>query len=154
MTPSVRRPSPSPSSSAATATMRANRRRDTRPEMALRRLLHARGHRFRVDLPIRLGDRICRPDVVFRSRKVAVFVDGCFWHSCPLHGSLPRSNAGYWVPKLRSNEERDRRTTAELAELGWTVIRIWEHEDPANAVNRIEGALRRPGPGAPSSRLR
>lgn len=127
-------------SNATRRTMRANRRRDTAPELALRRALHSRGYRYRVDYrPIPHLQR--RADLVFTAQRVAVFVDGCFWHSCPEHGTLPKSNADYWIPKLTRNVERDRETDALLAESGWRVIRIWEHEPVAEAFNRIVAAL-------------
>lgn len=116
--------------------MRGNQRRDTRPELALRSALHARGMRYRVDLPIRpaTGARPIRPDIVFTRAKIAVFVDGCFWHGCPDHGTKPTRNADYWTAKLERNIERDRRNNALLEEAGWTVIRIWEHEASHDAV--------------------
>src|SRR4051794_3392100 len=92
---------PQPSSSAATAVMRANRWRDTAPETAVRSLLHRRGHRFLKRHTIRLGDgRWTQPDAVFRGARVAVFVDGCFWHRCPQHGTSPSANSAYWEAKL------------------------------------------------------
>lgn len=82
-----------------------------------------------------------KPDVVFTRRKVAVFVDGCFWHSCPVHGTSPKSNTSYWGPKLKANVERDRRNDAGLAGEGWLVVRIWEHEDVEQAVARVAEAV-------------
>lgn len=119
--------------------MRANRRRDTSPEMAIRSALHACGLRFRVDLGLRLdGGRLIRPDLVFTRAKVAVFVDGCYWHGCPVHGRRPGGrNATYWGPKIERNRERDREQTLRLQLAGWSVIRIWEHEDPGLAVQRV-----------------
>src|SRR5437763_1104846 len=103
------------------AIMRANRRRDTGPERALRSALHRLGLRFRVDLPIRPdGGRAVRPDVVFPARRVAVYVDGCFWHGCPQHGTQPVTNSAYWKPKIAENKERDQRVNAALAADGWT----------------------------------
>ncbi len=133
---------PVASSPTAAATMRANRRRDTTPERLLRSALHRRGWRFRVDLPVEGAARRVRPDIVFTRRRVAVFVDGCFWHSCPEHGQAPRKNASYWEPKLRRNAERDREDTDSLERSGWTVIRVWEHEPVPNAVAAIEAVLR------------
>lgn len=123
--------------------MQGNRRRDTQPERALRRALFARGLRYRVDHPVRTlaAARPIRPDVVFTRAKLAVFVDGCFWHDCPEHGTRPRSNSGYWDAKLARNVERDRRYDALLAEAGWTVIRIWEHEDMGAAAKRVANHL-------------
>jgi DNA mismatch endonuclease (patch repair protein) len=92
---------PAPSSAAATATMRSNRPADTGPEVRLRAALHAKGLRFRKSVLIRLPHGRTHPDIVFSRRKVIVYVDGCFWHSCPHHGSVPVANADYWIPKLQ-----------------------------------------------------
>lgn len=125
--------------------MRANRRRDTMPELALRSALHAQGMRFRVDYPVRAtGRRPIRADVAFTRRKLAIFVDGCFWHGCPAHATHPKTNAAYWGPKLAENIARDARTTRALEDEGWTVIRIWEHEDTAAAVASVTHALSQP----------
>ena len=121
--------------------MQANRRRDTGPELALRSLLHADGYRYRCDLRIDLAACRVRPDIVFTRRKIAVFVDGCFWHSCPLHGSQPKVNEYYWSPKLRGNHERDIRNTKALENEGWQVIRIWEHVPSAEARDQVAAAL-------------
>ena len=137
-------PYPWPTSAAASAVMRGNRRRDTRPERALRSALHARGLRFRVDLPLRLPEgRPVRPDVVFTRHRVAVFVDGCFWHGCPAHGNTPRANADYWVAKIERNRARDRRVDAGLLQVGWSSLRVWEHEPVDRALERVVGALER-----------
>jgi DNA mismatch endonuclease (patch repair protein) len=114
--------------------MRSNRRRDTHPELALRRLLHARGLRYRVDALVRTARRLVRPDVVFTRRRLAVFVDGCFWHQCPEHGTRPKDPTGYWTPKLQRNVERDAQTTEALEAEGWSVLRIWEHVPAAEAA--------------------
>lgn len=120
--------------------MIGNRGRDTVPEMAVRRALHALGLRYRVDArPLAQLNR--RADLVFSGPKVAVFIDGCYWHGCPIHGHTPATNTDYWAPKIRRNQERDLETNALLAEAGWTVVRIWEHEDLANAVDRIALAV-------------
>ncbi|OFE08228.1 very short patch repair endonuclease [Rhodococcus sp. 1139] len=125
---------------ATSARMSAQRRRDTKPEIALRRELHRRGLRYFVDrAPIKGVRR--RADLVFPRRKVAVFVDGCFWHSCPQHATFPKNNAQWWTDKLAANVVRDRDTDARLAEQGWTVIRIWEHKDPLVAAERVQKAL-------------
>ncbi|REJ05126.1 very short patch repair endonuclease [Microbacterium bovistercoris] len=121
--------------------MQANRRRDTGPELALRSALHAAGYRYRCDFRIDLPGGRVRPDIVFTRRKLAVFVDGCFWHSCPLHGSQPRVNQSYWSPKLARNAERDRTNTRLLEESGWTVIRIWEHVPVGEALASVRTAL-------------
>ncbi|WP_279537841.1 very short patch repair endonuclease [Amycolatopsis acidicola] len=132
------RGSPQPLNEGRSRNMQANRRADTKPEMALRRELHRLGYRYRKDhrLDLDAGVRV-RPDIVFTRRKVAVFVDGCFWHVCPEHGREPTRNDWYWSPKLRRNVERDRLADAALAEAGWQVVRIWEHEDVQDAVNRV-----------------
>jgi DNA mismatch endonuclease (patch repair protein) len=121
--------------------MRANRRADTKPEVVLRSALHAAGHRFRKDLRLDLDGVRVRPDIVFPRRKVAVFVDGCFWHVCPVHGREPTTNEWYWTPKLRRNVERDRAADAALRGAGWTVVRIWEHEPVADAVVAVTTAF-------------
>lgn len=122
--------------------MQANRRRDTRPELALRSALHRAGFRYRCDFRIDLPAGRVRPDVVFTRKRVAVFVDGCFWHCCPEHGSKPSVNQSYWSPKLARNVERDARNTAWLTDAGWTVVRIWEHEDIVSAMEQVTAALR------------
>ena len=107
--------------------------RDTRPERAIRSALHAAGYRFRVAYPVP-GLKRCSIDVAFPRRRVAVFVDGCFWHSCPEHRTQPKANSKRWADKLAANEDRDRRVDRHLEEQGWAVVRIWEHE-------RVEAAL-------------
>jgi len=128
-----------------------NRRRDTKPELSLRRVLHARGLRFRVDYRIRAEEIVVRPDIVFTRPRVAVFVDGCFWHGCPQHGNIPTHNQLYWVPKLERNRVRDGVVTTALTRSGWTVIRAWEHEPATGVAARILELLRdrsRAGPTA------
>lgn len=122
--------------------MRRNPRRDTAPEIALRRVLHARGLRFRKDYPIRTRERLVRPDIAFTRACVAVFVDGCFWHQCTLHGNVPRANTDYWQPKLARNVERDRAVNATLTAAGWGVVRGWEHERPEILADRVQDAVR------------
>lgn len=123
--------------------MKGNRRVDTKPEKQLRSHLHRRGYRFRKDLPIEAGDEKPRPDIVFRRSRVAVFVDGCFWHQCPEHGHIPAGkNAAYWEQKMERNVSRDRRHTEALEDAGWRVIRIWEHIAVSDAVARVDAALR------------
>ena len=117
--------------------MLGNVRKDTKPEVALRSALHAQGLRFRKDYRVDLDGTRFRPDIVFTRAKVAVFVDGCFWHRCPIHGTSPRRNADYWTPKLDRNVERDRTQDAALAAHGWVGVRIWEHEDPREAAGAI-----------------
>jgi len=122
--------------------MQGNRSRDTAPELAVRSLLHGAGYRFRVDRrPLPAFPR--RADIVFTRAKVAVFIDGCFWHGCPVHGRLPGTNRTYWTAKLRRNVERDEETTRVLQASGWVVVRVWEHEVPESAVERVTAALDR-----------
>lgn len=97
--------------------------------------------RFRKDLLVKTGVRSVRPDVVFTRARVAVFVDGCFWHCCPIHGNKPRANHGYWGPKLERNVARDTAVTAALETNGWIVVRGWEHEEPAVIADRVEEAV-------------
>src|SRR4051794_34564989 len=133
---------PRPSSEGVSATMRGNRWRDTEPEQAVRCALHARGLRFRKRFTIRLGGRRwTQPDAVFTRARVALFLDGCFWHRCPEHGASPTSNASYWGPKLDRNVARDRDTDERLAAMGWLVVRAWEHEDPIEIADRVDAAL-------------
>ena len=122
--------------------MRAIRRTDTKPEVALRRALHRQGYRFRKDYRLDLaeGKRV-RPDIAFTARRVAVFVDGCFWHACPDHGSKPANNTWYWEPKLARNVARDRAADAALDAAGWRVVRIWEHESVEAAVAAVAAAV-------------
>jgi len=120
--------------------MRSNRRRDTAPEIAVRRELFARGFRYRIDLAL-TRNRRKKVDIVFPRARLAVFVDGCFWHGCPLHATHPRANADYWGPKLARNKERDRETDVELFEEGWSVCRYWEHQPVQEVVDDIERRL-------------
>jgi DNA mismatch endonuclease (patch repair protein) len=124
------------------ARMRRTRRRDTSAELALRRELHRRGLRYFVDRPPLKVDRRRRADIVFPSARVAIYVDGCFWHGCPTHGTWPKTNAPWWREKIERNRARDRSTNEALREAGWTVLRVWEHEDPGAAANRVEKAVR------------
>jgi DNA mismatch endonuclease (patch repair protein) len=140
---------PRPSSEGRSANMRANRRTNTKPEVALRSALHRRGYRYRKDYRLDLGDapsgpgRVrVRPDIVFTDRKLAVFVHGCFWHSCPQHGRQPTVNEWYWTPKLRRNVERDRAADSALAAAGWRVVRLWEHVSLDTALDTVVGALK------------
>ncbi|GAA2509853.1 very short patch repair endonuclease [Pilimelia columellifera] len=129
---------PAPPPSAATATMKANRSADTRPELALRRELFARGLRYRVGLRLVLPSRKVRPDVVFTRSRVAVFVDGCFWHACPTHHRMPSDPTGYWKQKIARNVARDAAVDAELRAAGWKVIRVWEHVPAAVAAGLVQ----------------
>jgi DNA mismatch endonuclease, patch repair protein len=120
--------------------MQSNRSRDTAPEMALRRALHRLGFRYRVATrPI--PDLRRTADIVFTRRRVAVFLDGCFWHGCPDHHRKPNQNSQYWGPKITRNVERDLDTTAQLTSAGWTVLRFWEHEDLPDVVTAITAVL-------------
>lgn len=129
------------SSPAVRRSMKANRRTDTNPERRLRALLHARGLRFRKDHRIRVGEFSVRADIVFVRAKVAVFVDGCFWHSCPTHATVPKTNRAFWVDKLGRTVERDRAVDARLSAEGWVVVHVWEHERAEDASARIESEL-------------
>jgi DNA mismatch endonuclease, patch repair protein len=121
--------------------MMANRRRDTKPELVIRSLLHRMGLRFRVDQrPI--PDLARRADVVFRKARVAVFVNGCFWHGCPRHASWPKSNAEWWREKIEGNRKRDRETDKHLRRAGWHPVRIWEHDDPSAAAAKIAALVK------------
>jgi DNA mismatch endonuclease, patch repair protein len=128
------------------ANMRSNRRSDTKPELALRAALHALGYRYRKDFRLDLPLRRVRPDIAFTRRKVAVFVDGCFWHACPDHGGKPKNNEWYWSPKLAKNVERDRAADEALAQAGWTVVRLWEHVPTGDAVAAVISAVGGPRP--------
>jgi DNA mismatch endonuclease, patch repair protein len=134
-------PYPEPSSPAATKIGVANRRRDSVAEVRLRSAVHGLGLRFRKDLLVRAGEVRVHPDIVFTRAKVAVFLDGCFWHACPQHGTVPKRNVVYWQPKLRANTERDRRVDAALTLDGWAVCRVWEHEDPSTMAAEIAAVV-------------
>ena len=121
--------------------MRRQKRTGTNPELAVRRLLHARGLRYRVDYKVPITGLPRRCDLAFTRVRVAIFVDGCYWHRCPLHSTIPKSNTEWWVAKLDANIARDRETDARLAEAGWTVVRAWEHEDPAEVADRVEAVV-------------
>jgi DNA mismatch endonuclease (patch repair protein) len=112
-------------------------RKDTRPERILRSELHRRGLRFRTHVALP-----GRPDVIFTRAKLAVFVDGCFWHRCPEHATAPKNNSAWWADKLEANVQRDARQTTQLVALGWTVLRVWEHEDAVAAADLVERTYR------------
>lgn len=122
--------------------MQRQRQRNTKPEVEIRRLLHRAGMRFRVEHAVLPGLRR-RADIAFTKQRVAVFVDGCFWHGCPDHVTWPKENADWWRAKLEANQLRDRDTDERLRRAGWETIRVWEHESPDAAVYRILEALRR-----------
>lgn len=131
------------SSEAVRRSMQANRRTDTAPERRLRSALHRQGLRFRKDYRVDLPSLRVRVDVAFPGQRLAVFVDGCFWHKCPIHETAPRRNAAFWARKLDRNVARDRRVDAALALDGWLVIRIWEHEPIDVVANEVAAAVRR-----------
>ncbi len=144
--------------------MQGNKSRDTAPELAVRRLLHASGYRFRVDYPLP-GLARRRADVAFTRVRLAVFIDGCFWHGCPRHFVQPRSNPEYWLAKISTNVARDKSTNSHLSASGWAVLRYWSHEDPQAIVRdvtscvdrlRLDGSdarLELPGPPHPDGHV-
>lgn len=131
---------PGSSSAVVSRRMSAARRRDTAPEVALRKVLHAAGLRYRVAYPVP-GQRRRTIDIAFTRVRVAVFVDGCFWHGCPEHGTRPRANSEWWAVKLEANRARDADTVRALEELGWLVLRIWEHQPAADAASRVRSTV-------------
>jgi DNA mismatch endonuclease (patch repair protein) len=135
---------PHAASEGRSANMRAIKRAGTKPEIALRSALHRLGYRYRKDHRLDLAEGVrVRPDIVFTARKVAVFVDGCFWHACPEHGRQPTVNEWYWAPKLRRTVERDRAADLALAAAGWQVVRLWEHLPLDDATATVIAALGR-----------
>jgi DNA mismatch endonuclease (patch repair protein) len=122
------------------AAMRRVRTVGTAPEIALRRRLHGAGLRFRVAYPVP-GRPRRTIDIAFTRRRLAVFVDGCFWHGCPLHGATPATNTAFWRAKVEANRARDRDTDDYLARIGWTVLRVWEHVAPGDAMEAVGIAL-------------
>ena len=139
-TPQSFPPHPGASSPAISRQMSRVRRRDTAPEIALRKLLHAHGLRYRVAYPVP-GQRRRTIDIAFTQHKLAIFVDGCFWHGCPQHGTAPKANSEWWRRKIEANRARDLDTDEMLRDLGWTVLRVWEHEDPALAAAKVRAQL-------------
>lgn len=122
--------------------MQMQRTRDTAPELAVRRYLHASGLRYRVDRPPLRGLRR-RADIVFGPARVVVYVDGCFWHGCPQHGRpSTAANPAYWAEKMERNRARDSDTDLRLTEAGWAVVRVWEHEDPQKVARRVAELVR------------
>jgi DNA mismatch endonuclease (patch repair protein) len=121
--------------------MSVAKRRETAPELALRKVLHGRGLRYRVSYPVP-GQRRRTIDIAFTRHRLAVMVDGCFWHGCPEHGTSPRQNSAWWETKLTANQARDRDTDVVLASQGWRVLRAWEHEDPEKVADEIQRLLR------------
>jgi len=143
--PRQRRGVPAPSSEEAHRRMVATRRADTGPERQLRSELHCLGLRFRLHRQVVRGVRR-QVDIVFGPARVAVLVDGCFWHGCPKHGTMAKANAAFWSEKIAANKRRDVDTNRRLTEEGWRVIRVWEHEDPARAAQRIARVVERRRP--------
>ncbi|MFD0306291.1 very short patch repair endonuclease [Streptomyces sp. NPDC127119] len=131
-----------PSSPAVSARMSRQARRDTAPEVAVRKLLHAAGHRYRLNVRVP-GMSRRTIDITFTRAKVAVFMDGCFWHGCPQHATRPKANAEWWREKLDRNMARDAETTRHLVASGWTVLRFWEHEAPGDVAERVAAAVDR-----------
>jgi DNA mismatch endonuclease, patch repair protein len=131
---------PSASSDAARQRMLRTRRRDTTPELALRKALHRVGLRYRVDVSPIKGVRR-RADVVFLRQRIAVYIDGCFWHSCPIHATSPKANQAWWAAKLKANQQRDLDTNRHLVAAGWLVLRFWEHENPTEAALVVRDAV-------------
>ena len=132
---------PNPSSAAATAVMRGNRKRDTLPELAVRSALHRDGLRFRKHYRVVGVGQTVEVDVCFTRQRLALLIDGCFWHGCPQHGTTPRTNSAYWGPKIERNRARDQAVDAALTAAGWHVMRVWEHESAESAVARTRDAL-------------
>jgi DNA mismatch endonuclease (patch repair protein) len=128
-------------SAAVRASMRSNRSRDTGPEMAVRRAVHAQGLRYRVSARPLPNVRMTA-DLVFVGPRVAVFIDGCFWHGGPEHHRLPQGNRDYWAAKVARNQERDRRADDALAEHGWLALRFWEHQPAAEVADAVAAAVR------------
>lgn len=121
--------------------MQSTRQRDTPGEVALRSALHGLGLRFRIQRSPVQGLRR-RADVVFVAARVAVFVDGCFWHGCPEHGTWPKRNGAWWREKIEANQRRDADTDARMADAGWLSVRVWAHEDPSSAAERVARIVR------------
>ena len=147
MTERTNHPVAPPASDEATRkSMMSNRRADTKPEITFRSMLHRSGLRFRKDRYVKLETRGVKVDVVFPTQRVAVFIDGCFWHRCPEHATMPTRNYEYWLAKFRRNIERDASNDDQLKNLGWRVLRVWEHEVKDHelaqyAVDRVKTAV-------------
>ena len=140
------------SSAGVRASMQSNKGRDTKPEVALRSAVHALGLRYRVSVRP-MGELRRTADLVFPRARVAVFLDGCFWHGCPEHHTVAVTNAEFWAGKVASTKERDKDTDGRLEEAGWATVRVWEHEDPSEAALRIkEVVLQRRAAPVPQTR--
>lgn len=135
-----------PSSAGVSARMSRQGSRDTACEIAVRKLLHAEGLRYRLNVPVP-GMPRRTIDIVFGPAKVAVFLDGCFWHGCPQHATQPKANAEWWRAKLDKNMSRDRETTEHLEAQGWAVLRFWEHKVPREIATNVAEAVLRQRPG-------
>jgi DNA mismatch endonuclease (patch repair protein) len=116
--------------------MQAQKSSGTRMELQLRRSLYALGYRYRVNCRL-LPDHRFKGDIVWRGRRLVVFLDGCFWHGCPIHGTTPKSNTEWWRQKIKSNQDRDRRVNEILRQSGWTVLRFWEHDDSEKIIESV-----------------
>jgi len=135
-------PYPEARSLASSNWARSASNRESKPAVRIRSELHRLGLRFRKEYRIILPGAPVRADIVFTASKLVVFVDGCFWHSCPQHGRIPGRNSNYWEPKLENNVARDRRVDLELARAGWHVLRVWEHVPPHDAAVSIASVLK------------
>lgn len=133
-------PAPPASSQAVSTRMRQQRRRDTEPELLVRKALFARGLRYRTHLPVPGAPRRTM-DIGFPRRRIAVFIDGCFWHGCPEHGTTPQSNGSWWSSKIAENVERDAETARILADQGWQVLRFWEHDSVEEVADTVSSTL-------------
>ncbi len=140
------------SPAARSRTMAAVRSSNTTPEREVRSALHRLGVRYRLGQQIAVGTRRVKPDLAFKGARVALFVDGCFWHGCPDHCRIPATNASYWTQKIRRNRERDTVIDSELEAAGWRVIRAWEHSTPASVARRVTLTLRSRPPRVPYRR--
>jgi len=138
------------SSEAVRRSMQANRSRDTTPELTVRRLLHARGLRYRVAYKPPGTHRVT-VDIAFPGPRVIVLIDGCFWHGCPDHYREPKTNTDYWRGKIAKNQARDADVTQTLTQAGWTVLRFWEHDPPDATAAAVEAAVRAPRKGGPKA---
>lgn len=139
-----------PSTPETSRRMRRVRQKDTTAEVDLRRALFARGLRYRLQVPVLSKPRRVA-DLAFIGARVAVFVDGCFWHGCPAHATWPKNNAEFWRAKILANQQRDLDTNARLRAEGWEVVRVWAHEEPDVAATRIEGIVRSRRPAKESA---
>jgi DNA mismatch endonuclease (patch repair protein) len=122
--------------------MKATRRQNTEAELKLRRELHHRGMRYRTHVQV-LSDLRRQADIAFAGTRLAVFIDGCFWHGCPLHGTQARANAEYWNRKILQNQQRDRDTDERLRAAGWTALRVWEHQPVQEAATLVQETYER-----------